>query len=159
VHTAPVDILRSMSLSGGTHILADGSGTSPWFAIGGSCITAAAAFLGVLVAQRATRARDFDGRLWVAKSSAYVSLLRWLLRLENLLSTEGALTCPTRKELQRAALDDQLEAEVSAYGSQEVLEQLEELKWWLRRLANWAGNQRVTAFAETAEDGDSPLDR
>lgn len=50
-----------------------------WISVIGSAVTAIAALGGVMLAQRATRARDLDGRIWACRSRAYVDLMGWIL--------------------------------------------------------------------------------
>jgi hypothetical protein len=45
----------------------------------GSAVTAFAAFGGVLLAQRARRMRDLEGRIWECRSGVYEELVKWVL--------------------------------------------------------------------------------
>lgn len=50
-----------------------------WVSVIGSAVTAIAAFGGVLLAQRATRMRDLEGRIWERRSEVYEELVKWAL--------------------------------------------------------------------------------
>jgi hypothetical protein len=54
-----------------------------WISVIGSAVTAIAAFGGVLLAQRATRMRDLEGRIWEHRSGVYEYLMRWVLVIDH----------------------------------------------------------------------------
>ena len=131
---------------------------SPWLSLGASAITATVAFAGVALTQRSTRARDFDGRLWEARSKAYVALMRWVIAIEKatLRNDSGAAALPPRSVLQSLELEEDLAAEVSAYASASILARHQELLWWLRRATQWSGDEPIEAFPATQQGGEQP---
>jgi hypothetical protein len=57
--------------------------TAAWISVIGSAVTAIAAFGGVLLAQRSTRMRDLDGRIWESRSGVYEALMEWALVISH----------------------------------------------------------------------------
>jgi hypothetical protein len=97
-----------------------------WISVIGSAVTAIAAFGGVILAQRATRMRDLDGRIWESRSRAYEDLMRWILATRHAVDGMPADVSgqpPQLSEDQARALmpAPDLEARVTAYASGDIL--------------------------------------
>lgn len=99
-----------------------------WVSVIGSAVTAIAAFGGVLLAQRATRVRDLEGRIWERRSGVYEELVKWVLAIshavDDLPSADGkAGEQPELSGEQARALlpSPDLEARVTAYASAAIL--------------------------------------
>lgn len=54
-----------------------------WISVIGSAVTAIAEYGGALLAQRATRMRDLEGRIWERRSAVYEDLMRWVLVIDQ----------------------------------------------------------------------------
>ncbi len=94
----------------------------------GSAVTAVAALGGVMLAQRATRARDLDGRIWECRSRAYEDLMHWILATSRAVDAlmpggEADGRAPGLSGDQALALlpAPDLKARVTAYASTDIL--------------------------------------
>jgi hypothetical protein len=121
-----------------------------WISVIGSAVTAIAAFGGVVLAQRATRMRDLDGRIWESRSRAYEDLMRWMLAtsyaIDGLMPADdaGGLRPQLSDDQARALLPEpDLEARVTAYASAGVLRDFRQCR---RLLASPSGRR------DTAQD-------
>jgi hypothetical protein len=99
-----------------------------WISVIGSAVTAIAAFGGVLLAQRATRVRDLDSRVWESRSRAYEDLMRWILAISHAIdgltpADDASGQPPQLSDDQARALQPapDLEARVTAYASADIL--------------------------------------
>jgi hypothetical protein len=99
-----------------------------WISVIGSAVTAVAALGGVMLAQRATRARDLDGRIWECRSWAYEDLMHWILATSRAVDVsvpggEADGRAPGLSGDQARALlpAPDLEARVTAYASTDIL--------------------------------------
>jgi hypothetical protein len=95
-----------------------------WISVIGSAVTAIAAFGGVLLAQRATRTRDLEGRIWERRSGVYEELVKWVLVINRAADDlPSAGESPEFSDEQARALlpSPDLEARVTAYASAQIL--------------------------------------
>jgi hypothetical protein len=99
-----------------------------WISVIGSAVAAVAALGGVMLAQRATRARDLDGRIWECRSRAYEDLMHWILATSRAVDVsvpggEADGRAPGLSGDQARALlpAPDLEARVTAYASTDIL--------------------------------------
>lgn len=101
-------------------------------------MTAVAAFGGVLLAQRATRMRDFEGRIWERRSAVYEELVRWVLVIDH--AVDHLPQADGKAGEAREFSDEQacellpspdLEARVTAYASAEILRGFRRCRWLL----------------------------
>jgi hypothetical protein len=99
-----------------------------WISVIGSAVTAIAAFGGVVLAQRATRMRDLDSRVWESRSRAYEDLVGWILATSHAADAStpvGDASGPAPQlsgDQVRALLPaPDLEARVTAYASADIL--------------------------------------
>jgi hypothetical protein len=125
-----------------------------WISVIGSAVTAVAAFGGVLLAQRATRMRDLDSRIWESRSRAYEDLMRWILTtshaIDPLLPAGNASGQPPQlsDDQARALLPaPDLEARITAYASGEILWDFRQCR---RLLASPSGRDTAREVARTA---------
>lgn len=99
-----------------------------WISVIGSAVTAIAAFGGVLLAQRATRMRDLEGRIWERRSGVYEELVRWVLVIDHAVDDlpqvggKAGEALKLSDEQARVLLPSpDLEARVTAYASAAIL--------------------------------------
>jgi len=89
-----------------------------WVPVAGSAITAVAALGSVALAQRSTRRRDQDTRLWERRSGAYVDAIRWVQSVLDVLPTDDDERPPKSVVLTDDLLPpSQLRAEIAAFAS------------------------------------------
>ncbi len=125
-----------------------------WISVIGSAVTAIAALGGVLLAQRATRTRDRDSRIWESRSVAYVDLMQWILAtsrtLDDLTPVDDASGRPSRlsDDQARALLPaPDLEARVTAYASAEILRAFRQCQTLLASPSRTRDTAREVAWA------------
>lgn len=109
-----------------------------WVSVIGSAVTAIAAFGGVMLAQRATRMRDLEVRIWESRSRVYEELVRWALVISHAvddLPPAGPGGEPHLSEGQARALlpAPELEARVTAYASAAILREFRRCCFLLSR--------------------------
>ena len=127
-----------------------------WISVIGSAVTAIAAFGGVLLAQRSTRMRDLEGRIWERRSGVYEELMKWVLVISRTADSQPSAggkagEPPELSDDQARALlpSPDMEARVTAYASAPILRDFRRCC----RLLSSSGRQNRTQDALWAVSG------
>jgi hypothetical protein len=128
-----------------------------WISVIGSAVTAIAALGGVMLAQRASRMRDLDSRIWESRSRAYEDLMRWILAtshtIDGLMPADDASRQPPQLSVDQARAllpAPDLEARVTAYASAEILR---DFRQCVRLLASPSGRRDTAGDVAWAARG------